>query len=199
MGAIETAMLDASYAQVGKSLGMPTHGYLCATDGKVVDAQAGLESGMTALIGALAGINMISGAGMIDFLACHSPEKLTIDAEIIGMAKRLVEGVIVHTDPFATAFYDNINFKADFLKQRLTRDLFPKEQYLPSNIIDRDSMRGWQNNGSLDTFQRAKARANDLVSKYQRPDVALEHEQELVNFVTALAREAGMDKLPELV
>ncbi len=198
MGAIETAMLDASYAQVGKSLGMPTHGYLCATDSKVVDTQAGLESGMTALIGALAGINMISGAGMIDFLACHSPEKLTIDAEIIGMAKRLIEGVIVQTDPFATTFYDNINFKADFLKQRLTRDLFPKEQYLPSNIIDRDSMRGWQNSGSMDTFARAKARANELVSKYQRPDAALEHEKELVDFVTHLAREAGMDALPEL-
>jgi len=154
---------------------------------------------MTAIIGALAGINMISGAGMIDFLGCHSPEKLTIDAEIIGMAKRLVEGVIVQTDPFATTFYDNINFKADFLKQRLTRDLFHKEQYLPSPIIDRDSMRGWQNSGSLDTFARAKARANDLVAKYQRPDVTVEHEKELVEMVSALAREAGMDSLPALL
>ena len=81
MGAIETAMIDAAYAQVGKSLGMPTHCYLCASDGKLVDAQAGLESGMTALVGALAGVNMISGAGMIDFLVCQSAEKLVIDAE----------------------------------------------------------------------------------------------------------------------
>ena len=198
MGAIETAMLDAGYAQVGKSLGMPTHGYLCATDAKLVDTQAGLESGMTALIGGLAGINMISGAGMIDFLACHSPEKLVIDAEIIGMVKRMVEGVKVQTDPYATTFYDNINFKADFLKQKLTRDLFPKEQYLPSNVIDRDSIRGWQNSGAMDTFQRAKVRADDLVSKYQRPESALAHEKELVAMVTSLAREAGMDSLPEL-
>ena len=93
MGAIETAMIDASYAQVGKSLGLPTHAYLGATDAKVVDAQAGMESGMSALVGALAGINMISGAGMIDFLACQSPEKLVIDAEAIGMVKRLLEGM----------------------------------------------------------------------------------------------------------
>ena len=64
-----------------KSLDLPTHCYLGATESKIVDAQAGLESGMSALIGALAGINMISGAGMLDFLACQSPEKLTIDAE----------------------------------------------------------------------------------------------------------------------
>ena len=76
MGAIETAMIDVSYAQVGKSLGLPTHGYLCASDAKLIDAQAGLEFSATAMIGALGGINMISGAGMLDFLACHSVEKL---------------------------------------------------------------------------------------------------------------------------
>ncbi|NIO11868.1 MAG: hypothetical protein GTO40_29110, partial [Deltaproteobacteria bacterium] len=38
MGAIETAMIDACYAQVGKSLGLPTHTYLGASDAKIVDA-----------------------------------------------------------------------------------------------------------------------------------------------------------------
>ena len=32
LGAIETAMIDAAYAQVGKSLGLPTHAYLGASD-----------------------------------------------------------------------------------------------------------------------------------------------------------------------
>ena len=135
---------------------------------------------------------------MIDFLSCQSPEKLTIDAEIIGMIQHMLKGINQRTDTLATAFYEGINFKADFLKQRVTRELFPVEQYLPSNIVDRDSMRGWQNNGSLNTFDRAKLRANDLVSKYQRPEVALAHEKELVDMVSSLAREAGMDSLPEL-
>ena len=93
MGAIETAMIDAAYAQVGKSSELPTHAYLGASDAKVVDAQAGMESGISAMIGALAGINMISGAGMLDFLACQSPEKLVVDAEAIAMAKRLLAGI----------------------------------------------------------------------------------------------------------
>ena len=41
-------MIDAAYAQVGKSLNLPTHAYLGASDTKVVDAQAGLESGISA-------------------------------------------------------------------------------------------------------------------------------------------------------
>jgi trimethylamine--corrinoid protein Co-methyltransferase len=198
MGAIETAMLDASYAQVGKSLNFPTHTYLGASDAKIVDAQAGLESGISALIGALAGINMISGAGMLDFLACFSLEKLVIDAEAIQMAKRLLSGMQVHTETLATGLFEGINFKADFLKQKATRRLFAREQYLPSPVIDRGSIRSWQESGSLDAFQRAKTRTAELLRGYRRPAAPPEAEHELLLMVARLARQAGMDRLPEL-
>ncbi|MCU0484197.1 MAG: trimethylamine methyltransferase family protein, partial [Chloroflexi bacterium] len=102
MGAIETAMIDASYAQVGKALGLPTHAYLASSDAKIVDAQAGLETMATAMVGALAGINMISGAGMLDVLLCQSAEKLVVDAEAIGMVRRLLRGVATPTETLAT-------------------------------------------------------------------------------------------------
>lgn len=198
MGAVETAMLDCSYAQVAKSLNMPTHTYLGATDSKLVDAQAGLESGITAMIGALSGINMISGSGMLDFLSCHSAEKLIIDAEGIAMAKRMIEGVKLHTETLATGFYDdNINFKGgDFLKQRITMQLFRKEQHLPSNVIDRDSMRNWKEAGSLDTYGRAKVMVNKLLTSYKRPELDPAKEAALRAFMLDLAKKAGMDTLP---
>jgi trimethylamine--corrinoid protein Co-methyltransferase len=198
MGAVETAMIDSAYAQVGKSLDLPTHCYLGASDAKIVDAQAGLESGVTAIIGALAGINMISGAGMLDFLVCQSAEKLVVDAEAIAMAKRLLVGLEVRTETLATAFFEGINFKGDFLKQRATRDLFSTEQYLPSSIIDRDSIRGWKQAGSLDTFERAKLRTAQLLKAYERPQIVLEKEKDLTEIVSGLAAEAGMDLLPAL-
>ncbi len=198
MGAIETAMLDCSYAQVAKSLGMPTHTYLGATDSKLVDAQAGLESGISAMIGALSGINMISGSGMLDFLSCHSTEKLVIDAEGISMAKRMLGGVQLHTETLATEFYDkNINFKGgDFLKQRVTMNLFRKEQHLPSDVIDRASMRDWKKAGSLDTFERAKVMVNDLLASYKRPEIDPAKLIELHTFMLGLAKKAGIEHLP---
>ena len=197
-GAVETAMIDASYAQVGKSLGLPTHAYLGASDSKLVDAQAGLESGMTALIGALAGINMISGAGMLDFLACQSPEKLVMDAEAIGMIKRLLDGMKVQTPTLATAMFEGINFKGDFLKQKITRELFSKEQYLPSPVIDRASVRGWQAEGETDAFTRTKIRTKQLLGEYKRPVLDTSKEKELHNMVNNLASQAGMENLPDL-
>jgi trimethylamine--corrinoid protein Co-methyltransferase len=198
MGAVETAMIDAAYAQVGKSLNLPTHAYLGASDSKVVDAQAGLESALSAMIGTLAGINMISGAGMLDFLACQSAEKLVIDAEAIAMAQRLRAGIELRTETLATALFEGINFKGDFLKQKVTRELFSKEQYLPSPVIDRDSNRGWQASGSPDTFTRAKARTKDLLAAYERPRYTPEQDRELRTMVENLARKAGMDALPQI-
>ncbi len=199
MGAIETAMIDCSYAQVGKFFGLPTHTYLGGSDAKSVDAQAGLEGGMAILIGALSGINMISGAGMVDSLLCMSPEKLVIDAESIAMARRMLMGMQTHTETLATGFYEGVNFKGgDFLKQRITMQLFQKEQYLPGPSIDRGSIRDWNSSGRLDAFGRAKLEVARLIASYQFPDINLNREAALHHFVRGLANKAGMTNLPPL-
>lgn len=196
-GSVETAMIDSSYAQVGKSLGLPTHAYLGSTESKILDMQAGLESGMGAMIGALSGINMISGSGMVDSLLCQSPEKLVIDAEGIAMAQRMLQGMKVHTDTLATGFYEGVNFKGgDFLKQRITMQLFQKEQHMPGKVIDRDSMRGWKESGSMDTFTRARIRVKEILASYRRPELDPAKEAELHAYVMDLAKKAGIEQLP---
>lgn len=198
-GAIETAMIDSSYAQVGKCLGLPTHTYLGATDSKILDMQAGIESMMGFLIGALSGINMISGAGMLDSLLCQSPEKLVIDAESISMAKRLRKGMKIQSETLAVEFFEGVNFKGgDFLKQKITMKLFQKEQHLPSRIIDRDSIRGWKASGSLDAFHRARVHVKEMLASYSRPALDSVHAAELNAYVLNLARKAGMEELPAL-
>ncbi len=198
MGAVETAMIDIAYAQVGKRLGLPTHTYLVGGDAKIVDAQAGMESGMAAVLGALAAINMISGAGMLNFLAAMSLEKLVIDAEAIGYAQRLVAGIQARTPTLATEMFATLGHSGDFLKLKETRQLFRSEQYLPSSVIDRDSLRGWQEAGSPSAFDRARARVNELVCAYRRPDLPTALEREMCDFMETEARRAGMAQLPAI-
>lgn len=104
--------------------------------------------------------------------------------------------VVLQTETLATALFEGINFKGDFLKQKATRELFSTEQHLPSAVIDRDSIRGWQQDGGQDTFARAKAQTSKLLKEYQRPQIALDHEKELRSLVERLSKEAGMDQLP---
>lgn len=196
MGAIEPAMIDAAYAQVGKSLGLPTHGYMGASDAKTVDAQAGLESGMTAQVGALAGINMISGAGMIDFLLCQSAEKLVLDADAIGMAQRLVRGIGTPTETLATGSFAAAGPEGRFLELDETRKLFRGEQFLPSKVIDRASRRAWLDAGGLDAFDRARVRVTELVAGYRLPTMAPEVTAALIALVRREGEAVGLIGLP---
>ncbi len=174
MGAVETAMLDAGYAAVGKHLGLPTHGYLGGSDSKLVDAQSGAEAATGFLLGALAGINMISGAGMLDSLNCQSVEKLVLDAEAIASSQRLLAGINIQDGTLALGSFTQTGLEGDFLKLRETRDLFRKEQHLPLEAIDRSSLQTWQLAGSPEAFTRARLHADLLVEQYQKPDLPTE-------------------------
>jgi len=193
MGAIETAMLNLACAEVGKHLGLPTHGYLVATDSKFVDAQAGAESARSDMLGALTGINMISGAGMIESLACHSVEKLVIDAESIASAQRLVRGIEARGieerggETLATAMFAQTGLSGEFLKLKETRALFRQEQYLPSNVIDR-SARGSE--PASDVFTRARERVDELVGTYRKPALS---EEVLRKFQAIVTRESARE------
>jgi trimethylamine--corrinoid protein Co-methyltransferase len=196
MGAIETAMLNLACAQVGRSLGLPTHGYLVTSDAKVVDAQAGLESGIGAVLGILGGIDLISGAGMLDFLLCQSAEQLVIDAEAIAMAQRLVRGVGTPTETLATAMFAQAGPDARFLELPETRALFRSEQHLPSKVIDRVSHRAWLEAGADDTFARARTRTAELLTAYRRPEIPPAREAALVARVRREAEAVGLASLP---
>jgi len=193
MGAIETAMLDVACAEVGKYLGLPTHTYMVAGDGRVIDAQVEMESGMSTVLGALAGINMISGAGMLDFLACHSIEKLVIDAEAIASAQRLIEGIEPRSESLAIAAFAQAGLQGDFLKLKETRALFRKEQHFPSAVIDR----GLASCGAApDIVGRARERVEELLAEYQRPSSLADREQAMLNFAEAEGGRAGLEGLP---
>jgi trimethylamine--corrinoid protein Co-methyltransferase len=198
MGAVGTWMIDCAYTQVGKELGMPTHAYLGMSDAKVVDAQCGLESSGGALMAALAGVNMVSGAGMMDFESCQSYEKLVIDAEIIGMAKRLIAGIDGRQTPIALDIMQELGHKADYLSHPHTMKWFREELYIPSAVIDRGTLDAWEKKGSKSTWERAQDRVEELLPKYQPSPIASEVKKELRDLTAKAANKVGMSKLPPL-
>jgi len=157
-----------------------------------------MESGISAVLGALAGINMISGAGMLDFLACQSAEKLVLDSEAINMAKRLVAGISVRTDSLASQFYESFDFKGNFLRQKLTRELFPQEQYLPSEVIDRGSVRSWQESGCEDAQSRARKVKERLLERYINPVMDQAKRGALNGILQKIARDNNLGEIPLL-
>ncbi|MFX0208583.1 MAG: trimethylamine methyltransferase family protein, partial [Candidatus Hodarchaeota archaeon] len=161
MGAVETMMINIADAQMGKFLKLPTHAYMTLSDSKVPDAQAGFEGGMGALLAGLAGINMISGPGMLDFESTQSLEKLIIDNEIVGMVKRLIHGIVDYSEPFAQNILKEYDPNVSLLSHPTTLKLFRKELYLPFSvdnlqIINRETRDQWKRGGETSARQRAK-------------------------------------------
>jgi trimethylamine--corrinoid protein Co-methyltransferase len=156
-----------------------------------------MESGTSAILGTLSGINMISGAGMLDFLASQSLEKLVIDAEAIAIARRYTQGIQIRNSSLSLEHFEDFKFPGNFLKNKLTRQMFRKEQYMPSAVIDRGSLRAWREKGRNSTFDRAKMRVKEILSTYQRPEIPVDKERELNQLVSDVARKAGMNQLPE--
>jgi trimethylamine--corrinoid protein Co-methyltransferase len=198
MGAVGTWMIDCAYSQVGKSLHLPTHAYLGMTDSKIVDAQAGLEAAGGTILAALAGINMVSGAGMMDFESCQSFEKLVLDAEIIGMAKRLIAGIEAREDTLALSVMRELGHRADYLSHPQTLRWFKEEFYIPSEIIDRGSLDAWQRTGKHSATQRAADKIPQLLCGYEPLAIPGEMRKELRQITTKAAERFGMRELPAL-
>jgi len=163
MGAIETMMIDMAYAQIGKYLKLPTHAYMGLSDAKVNDSQAGLETGMGAVLAALAGINVVSGAGMLDFESTQSLEKLLIDDEICGMAYRLVGGIAQRDEPLALRLFESLGPDGQFLSLPHTRRWY-KAEYALTSLADREPYDAWAGQGRTSMAERAHGRLERLLA-----------------------------------
>lgn len=198
MGAIETMMIDAAYAQIGKFLNIPTHAYMGLSDSKCIDAQSGLEAGMGAVMAALAGINVVSGAGMMDFESLQSLEKLVIDHEIAGMVLRLVRGIEPKFDVHTSELFKEFETAGSFLSMAHTLKHFRKEFHFSSPVIDRSPSGEWLQNGKKTTFDHAHEMVNKILSKGRKYSPKEDVEKKLDEIMTNNAGDFGMDKLPEI-
>jgi trimethylamine--corrinoid protein Co-methyltransferase len=199
MGAVETMMMDCAYAEIGKYLGLPTQAYIGLSDSKMLDAQAGLESSMGATLAALAGINNISGPGMLDFESCFSLEKLILDNEICGMTHRLIQGISPHEDfPSLPRFEELLN-ERHLLISKHTRRYLKEEIHFPGPVIDRANRSRWQEEGSLPLKERAHIELEAILSKYEPPHRSDAIRKALNELMGAEAKRFGMERLPELI
>lgn len=197
MGAIETMIIDCAYNEIGKFLGFPTQSYISLSDAKELDAQAGLESGMGALLGALAGINNISGPGMLDFESCHSTEKLILDNEICGMVYRLLNGIEYRNDFPILPLFEELMKEKHLLISKHTRQFLKQEIHYPGTTIDRANRSRWESEGGLSLLQRARMEKEKLIKSYTPPNLPIEIISELTKMMEKEAKKCGMDKLPQ--
>ncbi len=197
IGAIETMMIDSAYTQIGKHLNLPTHSYMGMSDAKINDAQGGFETGIGTILAALSGVNVISGAGILDFIRCQSLEKLVVDNEICGMAYRLIEGIAQRDDPIALDIFKDFATDTQFLSMPHTRKWYRVEHTFPK-LTDRDPYDIWISQGKKSIDARAKEKVTELLRNNEPPLPDKETRQALREIMLSDAKRNEMSSLPEI-
>ena len=178
MTAVEAMRLDLAYVAVGKHLGLPTQSYLGMSENRALDAQAGAESFGGALLAALAGINSVSGPGMLDYTSAFSLPKLVLDNELCGQALQVARD----TDPLDDLPIDDLVQalleEGNLLTAEHTLAHWRDTLYLPGPTFDRQSWDAWSKAGSKTLIQRADEEVDQRLAAWQplETDPALDRE-----------------------
>ncbi len=197
LGAMEGMMIDAGVAQIAKFLKLPAHAYMGLSDAKVNDPQAGFETALGAVIGALAGVNVISGAGMLDFESTQCLEKLVIDDGICAIVYRLLGGIAQRDEPIALGVFEGFSEGMSFLAHPHTKRWYRQEHILPG-LADRDTYEAWVAAGRTSIVDKAHTDVRRRLGAYAAPPLAAAVRTDLDGIMAAYGRASGLEGLPKV-
>ncbi len=167
-GSGETAMLNAASAQISNWIGLPSGIAASMTDAKAIDAQYGVEKGMTSLAAALSGGNLIyESAGMTASLLGASFEGFILDNEMHAASYRVLRGIEVSDGAInLDAIESAILGDGHFLGNSETHAAMERDYYYPK-LADRNEPRTWENAGSLTAWDRARDTAREILETHK--------------------------------
>lgn len=179
-GSGETAVLNAASAQVSNWLGLPSGVASSMTDAKAIDAQYGMEKGITSVTAALAGGNLIyESSGMTASLLGASFEGFVLDDEMHSNSYRALRGIEVSE---ATLGFDTICEavlgEGHFLGKSDTYEAMERDYFYPG-IADRNEPRTWAETGSTSAWERANHKAKQILKEHTPSYLSDEQEAEI--------------------
>lgn len=153
----ELSLLNVVTAQLAQQYGLPTYGTGGVIDAKVPDEQAAYESMLSSVVASMAGITIVHDAvyGILEsgMTACY--EQLLICHEMVGMIRRVLEGLEVTPETLALPVINAVQPGGTFLNQQHTLHTFRREHWFP-DLTDRSPRSEWQQHGAKDVVQRAR-------------------------------------------
>lgn len=183
MAAIETLHLNVAYVEIAKRLGLPTQGYMALSEGKFLDAQAGAETFAGALLAAVAGVNSVSGPGMLDYVLTFSLGKLVFDDELCGQALHFCRDYAVMGDLPTVDLVRELLREKHLLTAGHTLNYWPKELYLPGPVFDRINRETWLQEGGRTLEERVKAEVERRLATYVSPETDPRIEAEMLAII----------------
>ena len=183
-GTPEPSLIIYAAAALARRLGVPfrSGGGLCGS--KVADAQAAYESANTLQTSALAGVNfMLHTAGWLEGGLVMGYEKFIMDIDQANMIGVLLNGVDLSENGQAMDALREVGPGSHFLGSEHTQANFETAFYR-SSVADNNSYEQWEEEGSMDTAQRANKIWKKMLNEYVPPELDVSIDEALQDFMT---------------
>jgi len=182
LGGPEFALMRVCTAQLARYYQIPSGGGGILCDSKTSDAQAGYEKMLTAILPAIAGLNLVCGIGLVGSENIASFEQLVIDDEVAGMVKRVLKGIEFDDDTLAIDIIKEVGHEGSFLSKKHTLKFSRLEHFIPK-VSDRSSPDAWIRMGMKNAAQRAREQALKILREYSPPSLPREVSEKLQNII----------------
>lgn len=161
MACPEFGILKVALAQMGQYLDLPIRMPSMLRDAKVLDAQAGFETGM---IGTVTGLiaDLMDGMQLDMDLVVDFPDLIFCN-DCMGGIRRMAKELVVDEDSLTLETIKEVGPGGTFLSHPHTFDNFRKELWIPK-MMERRNWDLWEKDGSLDIFKIAEKKALKILT-----------------------------------
>lgn len=176
MACPEFGILKAAMAQMGKSLDLPIRMPSMLRDAKVLDAQAGFETGM---VGTVTGLmaDLMDGMQLDMDLVVDFPDLVFCD-DCMAAIRRMAAKLVVDEDTLAMETMKAVGPGGTFLSQDHTFEHFRRELWMP-NLLERRNWDLWENDGAMDIFKVAERKTLEMLAADPEPLLPAETQDQI--------------------
>lgn len=197
LGGIESALLNATHAQMAAYYGLPSRGSGSNTNSKQLDFQAGYEKMATLLLPVLAGMDMIFYPGTLEHAETLSLESLVMDNTLCEIALHAQKGIRVSPDLLSVELIKQVGPGGAFLNLPQTaNEMF--NEHLVRGLWDRQRRSDWLKNGSPTPVQTAHNRVNEILNR-PTPPLPDAVESALYDIVVDIAKRENDSELVDIL
>lgn len=168
LGAPEAGLMNTLTAQMARYYKLPTRGTAGCTDSKSIDAQAGQESAMNALLASLSGINLVVDAfgGVGPGVQANSYAGIVFHNENLKAISRILRGIEISDETLALDVINEIGPQGDYLSHSHTLKHFRKEFFFPT-LFNRMDFEVYEKSEIKDIESRASEIAKEILKNHQ--------------------------------
>jgi len=174
----EQALMAVGMVEMAKFYKLPSYINVGLTDSKIPDAQAGLEAGVTLVLGALAGADIFGHMGICGVDQATSLSMLVMQNEVIEYVERILRGTEVNDNTLAVELIKSVGPGGNYLAEMHTAENLRREFWFPA-LLDRQFFDAWKSSGALDMASRCRETKDRFLRDHVVPPLDPQLEREI--------------------